>query len=261
MGNMPVAEIDTDEVMRVLEPIWTTKTETASRLRGRIEFVLAWAAVRRYRGETNPARWKGHLDQLLPNPSKVQKTVHHAAMPYGDAPTFMATLVTQQGLDAAALQLAILTASRTNEVLGAKRSEFDLAAGLWTIPAGRMKAGREHRVPLSSDAVALVKTLLEASSHEFVFPGQKKGRPLSDTAMLNLLKRTGHNDLTVHGFRSTFKDWARETTHYPNEVSEAALAHVIGDQTEAAYARGDLFNKRAGLMQDWADYLAGRKAA
>jgi len=260
MGDMLVSDIDTDEVMRVLEPIWTTKTETASRLRGRIESVLAWAAVRRYRDGMNPARWKGHLDQLLPNPSKVQKTVHHAAMPYGDAPAFMATLLTQKGLDAAALQLAILTASRTNEVLGAKRLEFDLAAKLWTIPPERMKTGREHRVPLSTAAVALVKTLLDASGSEFVFPGQKKGRPLSDTAMLNLLKRMGYNDLTVHGFRSTFKDWARETTHYPNEVSEAALAHVIGDQTEAAYARGDLFHKRAGLMQDCADYLAGRKA-
>jgi len=259
MGDMQVSDIDTDEVMRVLEPIWTTTTETASRLRGRIESVLAWAAVRRYRDDMNPARWKGHLDQLLPNPSKVQKTVHHAAMPYGDAPVFMTALLMQQGLDAAALQLAILTASRTNEVLGAKRSEFDLQAGLWTIPPERMKAGREHRVPLSSDGVALVKTLLDASGGAFVFPGQKKGKPLSNMAMLNLLKRMGHGDLTVHGFRSTFKDWARETTGYSKEVSEAALAHVIGDQTEAAYARGDLFNKRAGLMQDWADYLAGRK--
>jgi len=209
----------------------------------------------------NPARWKGHLDQLLPHPSKVQKTVHRPALPYGDAPAFMAALLTKKKLNAAALRLAILTASRTNEVLGAKRSEFDLATKLWTIPPERMKAGREHRVPLSSDAAALVKTLLDASSNELVFPGQKKDKPLSDMTMLNLLKRMGHTDLTVHGFRSTFKDWARETTHYPNEVSEAALAHVIGDQTEAAYARGDLFNKRAGLMQDWADYLAGRKAA
>jgi len=217
--------------------------------------------VRRYRQETNPARWKGHLDQLLPNPSKVQKTVHHAALPYGDAPAFMAALLAQEGLSAAALRLVILTAARTSEVRNACRSEFDLPAKLWTIPAGRMKAGREHRVPLSSDAAALVKTLLDASSGEFVFPGQKQDKPISNMAMLLALKRMGHNDLTVHGFRSTFKDWARETTHYPNEVSEAALAHVIGDQTEAAYARGDLFHKRAGLMQDWADYLAGRKAA
>ena len=260
MGDMLVADIDTDEVMRVLEPIWLTKTETASRLRGRIEAVLAWASVRRYRSEMNPARWKGHLDQLFPDPSKVQKTVHHAALPYGDAPAFMAALLTKKKLNAAALRLAILTASRTNEVIGAKRSEFDLTGGLWTIPSERMKAGREHRVPLSSDAVALVKALLDASSNEIVFPG-KKDKPLSNMAMLVHLKRMGRDDLTVHGFRSTFKDWARETTHYPNEVSEAALAHVIGDQTEAAYARGDLFNKRVGLMQDWADYVAGRKAA
>jgi len=260
MGNMLVADIDTDEVMRVLEPIWTAKTETASRLRGRIESVLAWASVRRYRDGMNPARWKGHLDQLLAKPSKVQKIVHHPALPYGDAPAFMATLRTQEGLSAAALRLVILTASRTNEVIGAKRSEFDLTGGLWTIPSERMKAGREHRVPLSSDAVALVKALLDASSNEIVFPG-KKDKPLSNMAMLVHLKRMGRDDLTVHGFRSTFKDWARETTHYPNEVSEAALAHVIGDQTEAAYARGDLFNKRVGLMQDWADYVAGRKAA
>ncbi|MCL2657373.1 MAG: tyrosine-type recombinase/integrase [Betaproteobacteria bacterium] len=260
MGDMLAADIDTDEVMRVLEPIWTAKTETASRLRGRIESVLAWATVRRYREGMNPARWKGHLDQLLPNPSKVQKIVHHAALPYGDAPAFMATLLTQEGLGAAALRLVILTASRTNEVISARRSEFDLTTGLWTVPPERMKARREHRVPLSTDAVALVKTLLEASGSEFVFPG-RGNKPLSNMAMLQLLKRMARKDLTVHGFRSTFKDWARETTDYPNEVSEAALAHVIGDQTEAAYARGDLFNKRAGLMQDWADYLAGYTAA
>jgi integrase len=259
MGDMPVADIDTEEVMRVLEPIWITRTSTASQLRGRIESVLAWASVRRYREGMNPARWKGHLDQLLPRPSKVQKTVHHAALPYGEAPAFMGTLLAQESLSAAALRLVILTASRTNEVLGACRSEFDLPAKLWTIPPERMKAGREHRVPLSTDAIALVKTLLDASSSEFVFPGQKKGQPLSRLAMLLLLKRMKRHDLTVHGFRSTFKDWARETTQYPNEVSEAALAHAIGDQTEAAYARGDLFHKRAGLMQDWADYLAGRK--
>jgi integrase len=259
MGDMPVADIDTDEVMRVLEPIWTVKTITASNLRGRIESVLAWASVRRYRQGMNPAHWKGHLDQLLPNPSKVQKTVHHAALPYGDAPAFMATLLTQQASSAAALRLVILTASRTNEVIGAKRPEFDLAAKLWIIPPERMKAGREHRVPLSSDAVELVKTLLDAHDGQLLFPGQK-GKPLSSMAMLLLLKRMKRSDLTVHGFRSTFKDWARETTDYPNEVSEAALAHVIGDQTEAAYARGDLFHKRAGLMQDWTDYLAGRKA-
>ncbi len=258
LGDMPVSEIDTDEIVQVLEPIWTTKTETATRLRGRIEAILAWATVRRYRAGLNPARWKGHLDQLLAKPSRLQKVQHHAALPYSDAPGFMKLLRAQEGTAALALQLVILTASRTNEVIGARRAEFELASAVWTIPPERMKAKREHRVPLSPAAVELLKPLLEASSGEFVFPASRVGKHLSNMAMLQLLKRMAREDLTVHGFRSTFKDWARETTDYPREVSEAALAHVIGDQTEAAYARGDLFMKRASLMQDWSDYLTCR---
>ncbi|CAK0036275.1 putative phage integrase [Burkholderia pseudomallei] len=256
-GDMLVSDIDTDEVVQVLEPIWTTKTETATRLRGRIEAILAWATVRRYRAGLNPARWKGHLDQLLAKPSRLQKVQHHAALPYSDAPSFMKLLQAQEGTAALALQLVILTASRTNEVIGARRAEFDLASGVWTIPAERMKAKREHRVPLSTDSVKLLKPMLEAGIGEFVFLASRDGKHLSNMAMLQLLKRMEREDLTVHGFRSTFKDWARETTGYPREVSEAALAHVIGDQTEAAYARGDLFMKRAGLMQDWANYVTG----
>ena len=255
ISNPTVTEIDTDEMMRVLEPIWAEKTETATRLRGRIESILAWATVRGYRAGLNPARWKGHLDHLLPKPSRLRKTNHHAALPYAEAAAFMQSLLRQEGAAAQALRLVILTASRTNEVIAARKSEFDLPAKIWTIPAERMKAGREHRVPLSPAAVALVKPLVDTGASAFLFPATKENQHLSNMAMLQLLKRMKREDLTVHGFRSTFKDWARETTDYAREVSEAALAHIIGDQTEAAYARGDLFTKRASLMQDWADYL------
>ena len=256
-----VTEIDTDEIMRVLEPIWAEKTETATRLRGRIESILAWATVRGFRTGLNPARWKGHLDHLLAKPSRLRKTNHHAALPYAEAAAFMKMLRQQEGNAALALQLVILTASRTNEVIAARKSEFDLPSKIWIIPADRMKARREHRVPLSTTAVALVKPLINTGTSEFVFPASKENRHLSNMAMLQLLKRMKREDLTVHGFRSTFKDWARETTDYAREVSEAALAHIIGDQTEAAYARGDLFTKRAGLMQEWADYLLARSAS
>lgn len=261
IGNLMVTEIDTDEIMRVLEPIWTEKTETATRLRGRIESILAWATVRGFRTGLNPARWKGHLDHLLAKPSRLRKTNHHAALPYAEAAAFMQSLLRQEGAAAQALQLVILTASRTNEVIAARKSEFDVPAKIWTIPAERMKAGREHRVPLSPAALALVKPLIDTGASEFLFPATKENRHLSNMAMLQLLKRMKREDLTVHGFRSTFKDWARETTDYAREVSEAALAHIIGDQTEAAYARGDLFMKRAGLMQDWADYLLATSAS
>lgn len=257
IGDHDVSHIDTDEIMKVLEPIWGSKTETATRLRGRIESILAWATVKRYRSGLNPARWKGHLDQLLAKPSRIRKPKHHAALPYGEAADFMARAQREDGSAAIALQLTILTASRTIEVAGARKEEFDLAAKIWTIPPERMKAKREHRVPLSTSVLQIVTPLVEAGASPFLFPGGKSGdKHLSNMAMLQLLKRMGRSDLTVHGFRSTFKDWARETTDYAREVSEAALAHVIGDQTEAAYARGDLFAKRTGLMQTWADYLA-----
>nr|WP_186207481.1 site-specific integrase [Burkholderia gladioli] len=261
IGNLMVTEIDTDEIMRVLEPIWAEKTETATRLRGRIESILAWATVRGFRTGLNPARWKGHLDHLLAKPSRLRKTNHHAALPYAEAAAFMKMLRQQEGNAALALQLVILTASRTNEVIAARKSEFDLPSKIWIIPAERMKARREHRVPLSTTAVALLTPLINTGTSEFVFPASKENRHLSNMAMLQLLKRMQREDLTVHGFRSTFKDWARETTDYAREVSEAALAHIIGDQTEAAYARGDLFTKRARLMQEWADYLLARNAS
>ncbi|RQM49334.1 site-specific integrase [Paraburkholderia bannensis] len=256
--SRPVSAIDTSLVMRVLEPIWTTKTETASRLRGRIESVLDWATVRGYRSGENPARLKGHLDTLLPKRSRVQKVEHHPALPYADLPDFMKTLRSEAGIAARALEILILTATRTNEVIGATWQEFDLNEGVWTIPAERMKMRKEHRVPLSIRAIALVKTQQEVKRDDYVFPGARDKKPLSNMAMLQLLERMKRNDITVHGFRSTFRDWAGETTHYPREVCEAALAHGIKDKAEAAYARGDLFAKRAALMQDWAAFADGR---
>ncbi|CAJ3027091.1 putative phage integrase [Burkholderia pseudomallei] len=252
--SRPVSAIDTALVMRVLEPIWTTKTETASRLRGRIESVLDWATVRGYRSGENPARLKGHLDTLLPKRSRVQKVEHHPALPYADLPEFIKALRSEAGTAARALELLILTATRTNEVIAATWQEFDLDEGVWTIPAERMKMGKEHRVPLSPGAIAVVKAQQEVKRGDYVFPGARDYKPLSNMAMLQLLERMQRNDITVHGFRSTFRDWAGETTHYPREVCEAALAHGIKDKAEAAYARGDLFMKRAALMRDWADF-------
>ncbi|WP_175963667.1 tyrosine-type recombinase/integrase [Burkholderia pyrrocinia] len=255
-GTFAVSVVDTALVMKALEPIWKEKTETASRVRGRIESVLDWATVRGYRTGENPARWKGHLDNLLPKRSKVHKVEHHPALPYGEAPVFMTELRKLDSVSAKALELLILTATRTNEVLGARWDEFDLDASVWTIPADRMKAGKEHRVPLSKAAIRIFTAMKTTRLSDYVFPGQRKGLPLSNMALLQLLKRMNRNDLTAHGFRSTFRDWIGETTHYPREVAEAALAHLIKDKAEAAYARGDLFYKRAAMMQDWCDYLA-----
>ncbi|WP_433695309.1 tyrosine-type recombinase/integrase [Paraburkholderia phenoliruptrix] len=258
--SLPISAIDTGLVMRVLEPIWTTKTETASRVRGRIESVLDWATVRGYRSGENPARLKGHLDTLLPKRSRVQKVKHHPALPYAALPEFMKKLRTEEGIAARALELLILTATRTNEVIGATWQEFDLDEGIWTIPAERMKMRKEHRVPLSSRATKLFKAQHETKQGDYVFPGARAQKPLSNMAMLQLLERMNRDDITVHGFRSTFRDWAGETTHYPREVCEAALAHGIKDKAEAAYARGDLFTKRAALMQDWDKYCDGTLA-
>lgn len=258
--SRPVSAIDTSLVMRVLEPIWTTKTETASRLRGRIESVLDWATVRGYRSGENPARLKGHLDTLLPKRSRVQNVEHHPALPYADLPAFMNKLRSGEGVAARALELLILTATRTNEVIGATWQEFNLDEGIWTIPAERMKMRKEHRVPLSARAIALVRAQQEVKRGDYVFPGARDKKPLSNMAMLQLLQRMNRDDITVHGFRSTFRDWAGETTHYPREVCEAALAHGIKDKAEAAYARGDLFAKRAALMQDWDKYCNGTLA-
>jgi len=250
-GALPVAAVDTGLVMKALEAIWTEKPETASRLRGRVESVLDWAAARGYRKGENPARWRGHLEKLLPARSKVKAVEHHAALPYGELPRFMAALRDQAGNGARALEFAILTAARTGEVIGATWDEIDLDAETWTVPRERMKAKREHRVFLSDSAVAVLKPLKEAARSSYVFPGGKDGKPLSNMAMLTTLKRMKRDDLTTHGFRSTFRDWAAEITDYPSEVVEMALAHVVTNKVEAAYRRGDLFEKRKGLMRAW----------
>jgi integrase len=254
-GAQAVHAIDVGLVLNAVEPIWHTKTETASRLRQRIEAVLDWASARGHRQGDNPARWRGHLDKLLPARARVQKVLHHAALPYTEVGGFMAALREQEGMAASALEFLILTATRTGEVIGATWDEIDLDAGLWTIPGDRMKAGREHRVPLSKPALADLKRLRrDNQAGRFVFPGGKAEKPLSNVAMLKLLERMERSDLTVHGFRSTFRDWAAERTNFPREVAEHALAHSLPDKVEAAYQRGDLFEKRRRLMAEWAKF-------
>lgn len=261
LGDLPVHEIDTGLVMKVLEPIWGTKTETASRLRGRIESILDWAAVRGYRQGENPARWKGHLATLLPRASKVSRTEHHAALPFLEIADFMKKLAEQPGVGARALEFAILTACRSGEVRGATWGEIDIDQRVWTIPGYRMKAGREHRAPLSDTAVALLEKMKLEQRGELVFPGRGENKPLSDMSLTAVLRRMDRADLTVHGFRSTFRDWAAESTAYPREVAEMALAHTVGDRVEAAYRRGDLFAKRTRMMSDWAKYCSASKAS
>jgi integrase len=251
-GGLDVKLIDTGLITKCLEPIWLTKNETAGRVRGRIESVLDWATVRGYREGVNPARWKGHLDTLLAKPSKVQKTVHHKALSYLEINAFIDQLHRQDGIASKCLEFTILTAARTGETIGATWDEIDLDAKTWTIPAVRMKAEREHRVPLSSDAMAILYDMAAIRLNDYVFPSTKKG--LSNMAMLAVLKRMDRADVTVHGFRSTFRDWAAESTAYPGEVVEMALAHAIKNLTEAAYRRGDLIEKRGRLMEDWARY-------
>ena len=245
IGELSAADIDTAAVMSVLQPIWTKLPETASRVRGRIEAVLSWAKVHGLRDGDNPARWRGHLDQLLPARAKVKRVEHFTALPYDKIGNFMAELAGQQDMAARALQFAILTATRSGEVLGARWNE--IKGHIWTIPPERMKGGREHRVPLSDRALAL----LPRKRAELVFSGAH-GR-LGPNALTRVIKRLGYN-VTVHGFRSTFRDWAADTTGYPNHVVEMALAHAIANGVEAAYRRGDLFEKRRRLMHDWADY-------
>ncbi len=254
LGKMLVDDVQTAHIVSVLEPIWTTKTETASRVRGRIESVLDWAKVRGYRQGENPARWRGHLDKLLAKRSKVAKVVHHAALDYRQIGDFMKRLRAAEGIGARALEFAILTAARSGEVRGATWAEIDLDEGVWVVPGERMKAGKEHRVALSAAAVDLLRALPRLDDCDLVFPGAKR-RPLSDATLGAVLKRMGL-DVTAHGFRSTFRDWAAETTAYPSEVVEMALAHAVGDKVEAAYRRGDLFEKRRRLMADWARYCA-----
>jgi integrase len=279
LGKLPVREIVTENVLEVLKPIWTTKPETASRLRGRIENVLDFARVKGWREGENPARWKGHLSVLLSAKSKVRPVEHHAALDWREAAAFLLELRDIDTVSAQALEFAILTAARSGEVMGSTWEEMDLSAGVWTVPARRMKAGREHRVALSKPALTVLMAMAKirpmTGPGAYVFPGQKEGAPLSSMALLMLLRRmaaapegqpprwrdarTGEL-VTTHGFRSTFRDWAGEMTAHPREVVEAALAHGLKDRSEAAYARGDLFEKRRVLMADWAAFLE-RKAA
>lgn len=261
IGQLPVAAIDTGLVLNVLQQetgedkaqLWHAKTETASRLRGRLESILDWAAFRGYREGENPARWKGHLEHELPARSKVKKIEHHAALPYAELGAFMVELRKREGLSARALEFAILCASRSGEVRGATWAEIDLPGRIWTVPAERMKAGKEHRVPLSDEAVKLLEALPRIVGNDYVFPAPRGGQ-LSDMALTAVLRRMERGGLTQHGFRSTFRDWAGETTAYPREVCEHALAHKLADGVEAAYQRGDLLAKRARLMADWARY-------
>jgi integrase len=253
-GDTLVSDIDLHSVLAALEPIWTTKPETASRVRGRIETVLDWAAVLKHRTGENPARWRGNLDKVLPPLSKVRKVQHHSALPYKNLPEFFAELAERQAVSALALQFAILTAGRTTEVLGARWCELDLDGAIWTVPATRMKAGKDHRVPLTSWAIAILAGLPKASPEALVFADQSTGRQLSINAMPALLKRMNRADVTVHGFRSSFRDWAAEETQYQGEVVEAALAHTISSKVEAAYRRGDLVEKRRALMSDWSAF-------
>jgi integrase len=259
-GDLPVGDVGTEHVLSALEPIWRAKPETATRVRGRIESVLDYAKAREWRDGENPARWRGHLANLLPARGKFAPVEHHAALPWPEIGAFVPVLRAQAGVAAKALEFAILTAARSGEVLGARWGEVDLAAKVWAVPAARMKAGREHRVPLTEAALAVLtemaKLRIADSPEAFVFPGAQANRPLSIMAMTMALRRMKRGDLTVHGFRSTFRDWVGEATGSPREVAEAALAHALADKTEAAYARGDLFAKRRRLMDDWAKFCA-----
>ena len=253
IGKMSVADVTPEHVLQILMPIWTTKTETAARLRGRIENVLDWAKVKGYRTGENPALWKGHLSHALPKPSKVKKSGNHAALPFIEMAEFMKSLRGMAGEASLAFQLIILTACRTNEALKAKWSEINFEEKIWTVPPERMKSGREHRIALSSSALEILNTMKVRHSEGFIFKGRLSGA-MSNMACLQILKRMNRTDITVHGFRSTFRDWCSETTNYNKDVAEMALSHVVEDKTEAAYRRGDLLDKRASLMQEWAEF-------
>lgn len=254
IGNMNVGDIGVEDVLKVLRPIWATKTETATRLRGRIESVLGYASVRDGRNGINPARWRGVLDKILPAPDKVRTREHHPAMPIDHTPEFMRELFGVAGTSALALRFLILTAARSGEVRGATWGEMDLKAGVWSVPAERMKAGVAHRVPLSTQALALIKSMPKIDGTDLVFPSPRGGQ-LADMAMTALMRRKSL-PYVPHGFRSTFRDWAGDHTEYPREVVESALAHTVGNRVEAAYRRKDALERRRPLMQDWANFLA-----
>ncbi len=258
IGKISVQDIDTTLVMKVLEPIWYIKTETATRIRQRIESVLDWAKVRKYRTGENPALWRGHLDQLLPKRAKVQKVKHYPAMPYADLPNYFNNLRKIETIAAKALAFTILTSTRTNETCQAKWSEIDLDKGIWEIPEIRMKMDKVHRIPLTTECLTILKEMTLFKINAFVFPGLKENKSISDAAVLKLLKQT-YPDLTVHGFRSTFRDWCAEITNFSSDLAEAALAHSVGNQVQAAYERGDKFEKRRTLMIAWSDYAKENK--
>ncbi|MFT3811068.1 MAG: integrase arm-type DNA-binding domain-containing protein [Micropepsaceae bacterium] len=253
LHRLPVAEVTADDVLTILKPMWREKPETASRLRGRIEKAIDYATALGLRSGENPARWKGHMDHLLGKREKLTRG-HHAAMPYADVPTFVARLRGVEGYGARALELTILCATRTTETLGAQWGEFDLETALWTVPAARMKMAREHVVPLSSQAVTLLKSLKEKALGDWVFPSMKPKRPLSNMAMTAVLRRMSVDDVTVHGFRSSFRDWSGDATNFPRDVAEMALAHRVGDETEIAYRRSSAVEKRRKLMEAWARF-------
>jgi integrase len=259
-GDLPVGDVATTHVLAAIEPVWLSKPETASRLRGRIEKILDFAKTRGWRAGENPAAWKGHLALTLPARSKVRKVEHHAALPWREIGDFVLALNDQQGVGARALWFAILTAARSGEVRGARWSEIDTSAATWIVPALRMKGGREHRIPLSEPALGVLREMAQArlsrDSDALVFPGRDAGRPLSDMSLTAVLRRMRRGELTAHGFRSSFRDWAAETTAYPTELVEMALAHAVGNKVEAAYRRGDLFEKRRRLMDDWSVYCS-----
>jgi integrase len=273
IGPLAVDKIDTAHVMKILEPIWSTKSETASRLRGRIESVLDWATTRKFRTGENPARWKGHLDNLLPARSKMARVQHHPALSWAEMPAFMANLKSQAGTAALALQFTILTTARSGEVRGITWTEVDFQNRMWVVPAERMKARAEHRVPLSDNALQVLqsaKTATALLNTPLVFPGTTYTKPtdansptlkpLSDMSLTAVLRRMELTNITVHGFRSTFRDWAAEATNYPRDMAEMALAHTVGDKVEAAYRRGDMLDKRRAMMHDWANHCISLKA-
>ena len=252
--GLPVDEITTDQILDILQPIWETKHETANRLRGRIERVLNAAKALGLRSGENPAQWRGHLELLLPKQSKLKRG-HFAAMPYQEVPAFMAKLRKREGVSPRAMEFLILAACRSGEVRHLEWDDLNIPERVWTIPAHKMKAGKEHRVPLTDRMLKIITKVRPLSKdHPFVF-ASRKGTPLSDATLSAVLKRMGHSDVTVHGFRSSFRDWAGDATDYPREVAEEALAHVVGNATERAYRRGDAFGKRIGLMDDWHEFI------
>lgn len=272
IGHTPVDSITTDQVLSILTPMWSTKPETAKRVQGRMERIIDHAAARGWRSGDNPARWRGHLQALLAAPAKVKRTAnggtdrHHPALPFEEVPTSMVDLRKLDSTSAMALEFLILTAARTGEVLGAQWTEIDLEGRTWTVPAARMKAKREHRVPLSEAAIAVLQRVPRINGNPYIFPGARAGRPLSNMALLQCMRGLGYGvggergDAVPHGFRSSFRDWAEETTGHPHSVVEMALAHTISSKVEAAYRRGNLFAKRRALMDDWADWCQRKPA-